>query len=309
MEFIKLKATLKEEIAPVYVLFGSDNFLINKSIELVTNALGTLDITKFDEKASMSEIMSVTQTISMFGDKRLVIMRGAEDKHLKELKKYLEDPSPDCVLILVLSSEKAPVAKNVQPVDCNPIKGDILLKLIAKQFGDNGKKITPSAASLIAKYCADNYAKIDNEIGKLVNFFSAIDIIDVIHVEEIVSKDEEFQTYELGSAICTRNLEKAQGILARLKSGGVDDYAIFGNLVSMLKRLYYSLATNCPNEKVASALKANPYAIMYARRDNKRLAPRLSEIYKYALNLEYKIKSGQLSIPSAIDLIMMEVGS
>jgi len=309
MEFIKLKTTLKETISPIYILWGSDNFLINKSIELITNQTATNDKTKFDEKTNVSEIVTACQTFSMFGDKRLIIVRGVESKLLTELKKYIDNPNPDCILILVFTGDKAPTTKNVQIVDCNPIKGDILLKLIAKQFSDGGKKITPTASSLIAKYCADNYAKIDNEISKIINFYTTVDTIEVTHVEEIISKDEDFQVYELGNAITTRDLKKAQTILTRLKSAGVDDYAIFGNLVSMLKRLYFSLKTNTSQDKVAAVLKCSPYAVMYARRDNKRLTPKIATLYKMALDLEFKIKSGQISIPSAIDLLMLEVGA
>jgi len=311
MEFIKLKATLKEKIEPVYLLYGSDNFLINKSIELIVAQCKTEDITKFDDKSSVTEIVMASQTFSMFGDKRVVVVRGVEEKLLKEkeLKKYIENPNSECVLILVFAGDKAPVVKCIQFVNCNVIKGDILLKLIAKQFSDNNKKITSSASSLIAKYCQDNFAKIDNEISKIINFYSNVETIEVSHVEEIISKDEDFQIYELGNAICVRDLEKAQTILGRLKSSGVDDYAIFGNLVSMLKRLYYSLKTTCPQDKVAGVLKCSPYAVMYARRDNKRLVPKIASIYKQALDLEYKIKSGQIAIPSAIDILMLEVGA
>ena len=305
MQFVTLRQSLTQKVQPAYLLFGSDIFLINKSIELIEKALDTTEVTRFDETATLSQITAAAQTFSMFSSKRLIVVRNISDSSLKELKKYLDNPNPDTTLVLVINSEKAPTFKlGIQTVDCSPIQGDILLKLIAKQVGDSGKQITANAATLLAGYCSNNYSKINNELNKLLNL-TEDKVLDIRHIEGNVTPNEDYQIFELGNAIAKQDIFKADRILAHMQQSGVEDYAIFGNLVGMYRRLYYALCSKATNDQVASVLKCNPYAVLYARRDNKHLLPKIKSIYKEALELEYKIKAGIVNVTSGIQILKM----
>ena len=306
MQFVELKNALKNKVEPIYMLYGTDIFLINKSIELIANALITQEVTKFDETATASRIKMACQTVSLFGGKRMVIVRGVGDAVLKELAGYISRPNTDCALVLVYNAEKI-TAKNTQTVDCNPMAEAVIVKLIVNQLASQGKQITGQGAMMLSLYCGNNYARIDGEINKLVNFYKDIQILDKQHIEETVTKTEEFQIYELGNAVTKKDLVLSEKILGRLLTAGVEEYAIFGSLVSHIRRLYYSLLTSCQPENVAAILKCSPWAVVYARRDHKYLVPDIGKLYKKALDLEYAIKSGGVSITSAIEILRMAV--
>ncbi|MCL2570301.1 MAG: DNA polymerase III subunit delta [Firmicutes bacterium] len=307
MEFVNLRASLKEKVESVYILFGADIFLVNKAVDLIVGTLKTDDVSKFDESASASQIIGACNTLSMFGGKRIILARVV-DSTVKEFSKYFGAPNPECVLILIVDSEKAPAgAKSVLCVDCNPMKGDVVLKLIANQVAAVGKTISTTAAGLVAKYCGNNYAKIDNELVKILNFYSDEKIIDTTHVEEIIHKDEEFQVYELASCLFKGDQVGANKIHERLKGVGVEDYVVFASLISAIRRVYYSLGTKASNDAVAAYLKCSPWAINFARRDNKHLASKVANVYKHALGLEYKIKSGEIGVEAATEMLWMLV--
>ena len=309
MKFVELRTGLSLKVEPIYLVFGSDGFLVNKAIELIKNVAGAVDVSKFDESDAVKDIVFSANTLSMFGGKRLIVVRRADGLlKEKEFVSYLKNPNPNCVVILTSESEKEPAgAKGIICVDCSPIVGGVLLKLIAKQVQDNGKNMSEAGAIELAKHCNNNYSRIDNEIVKLVN---CVDdkVIDVTHVQSYVTRYEaESPVYEFGNALVRGNLAESDRILANLKAGGVDEYAIFGGLVSMFRRLYYSLCTTCENERVAKLLGGSPYAVMYARRDNRALTSRVAGLYRFVLDLEYKIKSGQVSIASAIEMMGMKL--
>jgi DNA polymerase III delta subunit len=102
-------------------------------------------------------------------------------------------------------------------------------------------------------------------------------------------------------------MSRADEILRVLRAAGVEDYAVFGGLVSALRRVFYALTCKGTPESVAAFLKCSPYAVIYARRDNRRLAHSISKIYEKALDLEYQIKSGKISVDGAIAEIEMAV--
>jgi len=182
---------------------------------------------------------------------------------------------------------------------------ELVEKLVIKQFADGNRKITPSAASLLAKYCQNSFSRIDSEINKIFALFPPGDTVDTKHIDQIVASTPEHQIFELANALGKRDIELAQKIESRLLASGFDHYAIFGNLVSTSRRLFYSLATTCPNDSVATLLKCSPYAINYARRDNKHLASRIHRLYSFALDLEHKIKSGMMTPHAATTLLQM----
>jgi len=296
MKFAELKKSLQTEVKPVYSIFGTDFYLVGKAIELITNAVTTdsLNISRLDDSFTAQDIITECRTVSFLGGKRVVVVKPCT----QDITEYLKSPNVDSVLVLVT---EAPL-KNTEAVDCNPMSVDLLVKLIANQLAAHGKKITPDGASLLCNYCANMYSRIDGELNKLVNFFPEKDALGIDEINQIVTKTQEYQVYELSNAICCGNLNRAEEILRTLQDQGVEDYAIFGNLVSSLRRIYYSLVCKSPNEAVANVLGCSPYAVNYARRDHRALAPRIAKLYAHALDLEYQIKSGKISVHNAIVL-------
>ena len=60
MKFAELKATLKTSLAPVYLIHGTDYYLVSKAIELITDAANVnkdLDVSRLDESASAQTII------------------------------------------------------------------------------------------------------------------------------------------------------------------------------------------------------------------------------------------------------------
>jgi len=308
MNFAELKNNLKNKVESIYLIYGSDIFLMQKAVEMITKAAGvideTLDISRLDEKSTADSIIAECRTVSFFGGKRVVVVKPfTSEQNNNTLKKYLNNPDENTVLALVSDAEVK--IKNIQSVNCNPMSPDILTRLIANQLNTSNKKITADGARLLCEYCGDNYSKIDNEINKLINFYNDKELLSVDEINQIVIKPLEFQIFELSKAMCSGNLVQSELILKTLQDRGEDDYAIFGNLVSAFRRLYYSLSTRAQNDKVANVLGCSPFAITYARRDNPHLATKIVQLYSYAIDLEFKIKSGSITTDSAITLLTM----
>jgi len=260
MNFADLRAELKKEIMPIYVLHGNDLFLINKAIELIKEH--SHDVIVFDENANVEEINIASKTPSMFGDKRVIVVRSDTE------------------------------IEGATRVNCDALPENLVVQLIQKQFREAGKNIDTKDVHFIARACGNNYARINNEIIKQVAYFDLSNII----------QDKEYQIYEFGNMLVKNDLAGALKILEHLQ---IDEYSVFGSLVSTFKRLYYSLnTTTCPSK----VLGCNPYAINYARRDGARLRTRIGDIYTEILELEYKIKTGLMSVQGAIGCAMLVCG-
>jgi len=283
MLFANLKTALKTEIKPAYLLTGSDVFLINKAIELILSAakIDALNVIKIDEDTDATEINSLSRNQSMFGGATATIVRGLTET------KIILDPS----------------SKIIEPVDCNPMSQDVVTKLIINQFTQEGKTVNQATATHLATSQNNDYSRINNEIIKLINFYKDKKELTVDDISPLISKTEEFQVYELGNALLKKDLNKATTIYNNLVAINTDEYALFGSLVSLIKRLFYALSSPMTDAELGAYLKCHPYAVTATRRDGRHLKDTIINIYKTALELEYKIKSGQISCDHAIILL------
>jgi DNA polymerase III delta subunit len=277
MLFANLRESLKTEIKPAYTLAGADIFLINKSIELILTAakIEPLNVIYIEEDATPADINAALCNVSMFGDANAVVVRGAEARVILQ-----------------------PNTKSSQPVDCNPMTEDLVVRLIL-----NTKRFTPDAARFLAQCCENNYARVNNEMEKLLSYHCDKTQIGRADVDKLVTKTENYQIYELSNALLKRDIVRADKIVKTLDLCGVDEYAVFGSLVSLLRRCFYGFASNAPDAAIANFLKVHPYSVTSARRDGKHLRENITQIYAQALDLEYQIKSGKIGTRHAIFLI------
>ena len=95
MDFAQLKASLKTQIAPVYLLYGTDYFLINKAVSLIQNALPSAEMTKFADDATGEEIVTALVTTSFFTSARLVVATLGDKPSLTAINQYLKNPVAD----------------------------------------------------------------------------------------------------------------------------------------------------------------------------------------------------------------------
>ena len=275
MLFEELRASLKTSIAPAYVMTGGDVFLINKSVDLILTAanIDKLNVVRLEEGAKPDEVNAHLQNVSMFGGANAVVIRGEDTRvFLKPLKDF----------------------KDAQKVDCNPMSEPMVVRLIMQD-----KRFDLVNATMLARMCECNYSRVNNEMQKIIanGCFN--------NIEQVVTKTEKFQVYELANAVIKRDATRAQKILDTLTQSGMEDYAIFGNLVAFARRLFYCVTSKAPDAEVAKFLGVNPYAVTATRRDA-RSATKMTvcEIYERALELEYQIKGGYINAGRACVLLV-----
>jgi DNA polymerase III delta subunit len=300
LDFKDLKTSLKVQVSPVYLVYGMDLFLLYKSAELISAAFsGDAETTKFDGDTPPETVVSACRTPSFFGGKRIVIYKIAEKTAPQELNAYIKDPNPDAVLVIWAESEKNGYnIKGAAEINCNPMPAEVVMQQIVNHIAP--KRITRAGAEFLCGAAGNNYTLINNELTKIVNYFTDTELLDTPHIKEFVIKTVDYQIYELGAAILQNKLAEAGSIMGYLLSSGTAEYAVFGGVVGQFRRAFYSAATKCDANEVAKVVGCSPGAVFYSRRDFGGRAAAVAAKYRHALELEYKIKSGQIGIENAV---------
>ena len=302
MDFAQLKASLKSSVAPAYVLYGTDYFLINKAVSLIQAALPDAEMTKFSDEVTNDTIVTALSTTSFFTSARLVVATLGDKPALSGINQYLKNPIAGNTLVLICYQDKPVNVKDAVPVNCNPMPAEILVPLIAKQIAPH--QITREAAEYLVEATGGYYTLIDNELTKFLAYYQDVPVWSVEHIQPYLTKTLDFQIYELGAAILAHQVTAAAKILAWLYSGNTNEYLIFGGVVAQMRRAYYATASNADINVIGKILGCSPYAIKYSRRDYGTQAAVVKACYARILELEYQIKSGQTTVSAALDALI-----
>ena len=102
----------------VYLLYGTNDFAIQKEIEKITKDFDKMNISKHDlTEDDIKDVISDAETFSMFADNKVVIAENAAiftssgSGDLEILENYLAHINHNTILIFTINEEKSMNAK------------------------------------------------------------------------------------------------------------------------------------------------------------------------------------------------------
>lgn len=310
MKFQELKKSLSN-IRQAYLIKGSDAFLRQKSVEMITNhalKIKDLNLATFnDENTDTSAIISACQSIPMLDEHRVVVLKDIAVKKTEELNpllNYLKKPLNSTILVIVDSVGNSAYKKLeslCEIVDCSPMDTALLGKLVATQLNAFGVKINSDALEKLVSYCNNDYTRINNEVIKLGNLLHSGEVVTLEVVEQNVHREVEYDIFELSNAVVNKNGKKAMEIVEQLLLRKESPQVLIMMILSNFRRMFYAVSSKDSNATIASKLGIKEYAVKIARETGARFSlPKLKKALDLGANLDYQIKSGSMSDKNAL---------
>jgi DNA polymerase III subunit delta len=176
-------ATKERAFAPAYYLHGDDDYLKDEELKRVIDAAVDPATRDFNLELlrgadlDAETLGSIVSTPPMMADRRVVVIRDvhALKKDVRTmLDKYLENPAPDILLLLVSPSTAktdARLVKTTSAVVFHPLTGTRIPKWITYYVEhDLGSSITPGAVTMLQEAVGTDLAQLRIELDKLVSF-------------------------------------------------------------------------------------------------------------------------------------------
>ena len=307
MKFQELKLNLKNNIQPIYLLFGEDLFLKNNSINLIIDALKENNLDRVNlttEDIDGIKLVDLCNTYSFFG-KKLVVLKEVEGKKannlLTKIKEYSKNVNESTILIIVgldgsdyFSPQKLPVTS----IDCSRLNNDLLSKWVVNKVKEK-KQIEKEAITKLIDYCNGYLSRIDIELSKLIDYCD--EIITSKDVEEMVVKDLEYNIFEFTENLGKGNKEKALKIFKDLMFDKKASSSVLSLIQNHFRRLFYVAVTKLPIEEIASYLKIKEFAVKKLYEQTKSFSPViLKNIIEMCENIDAKIKTGEIPYNSGV---------
>lgn len=241
-----LKKPDQRPVGPMVALFGGERFLKLKTLKtLCSLVLGSgeeeLGLTRYPGPSTdFSTVMDELRTLSMFGDRRVVLIEDADEfvtKHRAALEKYLDKPAKKGLLVLEVKSwpSSTRLAKKVAEVgldlDCSPLKPAELLKWLSEQAQSTyGKSLARDAAQTLIELRGNELGHLDQELAKLAAYAGDKAQIDRASVEKLVGGWKAETTWSMLDAVRDGRINEAFHLLDKLIMSGEHALRLLGSV-------------------------------------------------------------------------------
>lgn len=237
-----MQAISKRQTAPVYILFGEENYFIDELVKafeaMVPEAEQDFNLyTLYAQEITPEVVISTCMRFPMMSDRQVVILKEAQAARadaINKLHTYAANPNPSTVLVICFRSDKAKGKDLLAKVKEN---GGVLFEskrltektidpLISAIVQDKGLSIEPKGMSMLRDFIGADVAKLYNEIDKLAFILGKGAMITPESIERNVGMSKDFNNFELVDAIAAKDTAKIFRIISYFRSNPKNHPAI-----------------------------------------------------------------------------------
>ncbi|RDU35447.1 DNA polymerase III subunit delta [Neobacillus piezotolerans] len=325
-----------KQFSPVYLLFGTESFLMRETGQLLLEqVLGDerdFNFSTYDmEESPIEAAIEDAETFPFLGEKKIVFVQNpvfltAEKQkekithNLARLEAYLKEPAPYTILVFFAPYEKLDERKKVTKELKKAAAAAELKKLsepevkqwIAGQAKRKGFTMDPEAVEIVASLAGTNLFMLSNELDKLALYAGSGGRIDAQTAEMLIPKSLEQNIFSLTDKVVQRKTGDALRIYYDLVKQNEEPIKILALLAGQFRLIYQikELARKgYGQQQIAGLLKVHPYRVKMAA----GLAGRFSDeeltgMIGQLAEADYLMKTGGADKSLLVELFLMKLG-
>jgi len=326
----------QNQIAPLYLLYGQEEFLIEETINLIINtALSTeekeFNLSMFDmNETSIDAAIEDAETLPFMGEKKVVLIKdpffltGQKEKNkidhdVKKLEQYLEFPSPDAIVIFTGNYEKLDerkkivklLKKNGETLQASLMDEKAISAWIKNRVKAEKKEIDEEAVRLLLQLVGPKLMLLANEIDKLVLYAGEAETIDDSDIRNLVPRTLEQNVFALIDMIVKRRIDEALLFFYDLLEQKEEPIKILSLLAGQFRLIYQVkelYKRGYGQNQTGSYLKVHPFRVKLAGEQAQKFTEQ--ELYKIIADLaeiDYKMKTGKMDKKLLIELFILQL--
>ena len=305
----------------VYLLYGTKDFQIEEEIKKLSKGLDEMNINKYDlNNDLLSLAIEDAKTMSLFGDKKLVIIdnanmfTGSTSKDSEIIEEYLNHINENTTLVLIVHNDKLDTRKKITKL-INKVGKVIafndeldmtsLVRRLLKDYNIDYKTI-----NLFLDRVGNNPLIIQNEINKIKIYKENDKTITDEDILNLTTKLIEIDIFKLIDYIVRKDKEKALELYYEMLKMNEEPIKIIVILANQFRIMYQSkelLKKGYSEKDIANILKIHPYRVKLAIQNSRNYT---SEVLLKNLNnladIDIGIKTGILNKDLALELFILK---
>lgn len=310
----------------IFVIVGTDQYMIeNEKKKIVANnSIDDFNISSYDFLSSEPlEIINEMMTISLFGEKRLVIINEAEflkstykkETVVEKFIDYFNDENPDTVLLLVTNSDLdyrskigSTLKEKAQIIKVSALEGEDLNTWINNKLNNLGYKIDPTAISELVSRCEGDTLQINNELEKLMLYHEDKNIT-YNSVKLLVSRNLDDNIFNLLNAFVANDKKALFSIYEDFMTLNEDEMRIISAISNKLEEILLTkvlINKKCSKDDIATYFKVKPGRAYYMMEAAKKISDNvLLSLVSRITELDCNIKTGKIDKKLGLQLFIL----
>lgn len=309
-----------------YLLYGTEQFLINNELKAIINKLkiDDINISKYDlEIDTIKKIIEDANTISLFSTDKLIIVENSSifsrtTKKIDDiplLEEYLNNPNKNVNIIFINNSDKIDNTKKIVKLIKNNglIKEFNALKYINSSIKNmfEDYKISSDDLEYFINRVGNNLEIIYKEVEKLKLYKIDDKIITRQDIEDLTVENINVDIFKFVDDIINKNKENAIKTYKEILKLNEEPIKIIALLSSKFRLMYQAsilAKKGYTEDDISEILKVHKYPVHLAivagyKYNHKILLKYLNDL----ANLDIGIKTGEKDKNLSLELFILEL--
>lgn len=330
------KKIKKKQFESLYVLYGSESFLLNETKQLLTKyALddeeSEFNLSTYDlEETPIEVALEDAETFPFMGEKRLIILnnpffltaeksKSKVEHNIKKLESYIQEPAPYSIVVFAGSYEKLDERKKITKelkrkaavVEAKRLNEQELTSWVRERAALNGVEIEADAVQQMLTLAGTNLFMLTTEVDKLALYATEGKKIDIQMVEKLVSRSLEQNIFALVDKIVHRKIDEAFRIYYDLLKQNEEPIKIL-SIISGQFRLIYQVKElarrGYGQQQIAGFIKVHPFRVKLAAGQAQLFKDEdLTEIMKLLADADFQSKTGGMNKELLIEMFLFRL--
>ena len=289
-----------------YTFVGDKDFL-NREIIKISKSFSSENIAHYDlTEDSINSVIQDLDTVSLFGNKLVIVSNIDLLEDFELLENYLSNPS-DNTLILLSEKELDKRKKSTKVIIDKTKYRELFSYNLSNVVKENldGFKISPMALNLLINYCSNNINRIENELEKLKIYKSEEKEINAEDVEKLVKKSLDSTIFDLIDKINQNDKDGIFKIYNELVEEGETEEKIMYTIANHYRLLFQisEKAKIYSDDEIIKSYKMHPYRLTKLK-EQTSIVPQseILRILKRLSEIDIGIKKGEADIKNSMFL-------
>lgn len=346
MSYRQLTSDIKNNsIKKVYLIYGSETYLIDKGWENLRNSVVTsfpeLNYTLLDgEEIKASEVTAACETFPFGSERRLVVVRDlkllkstrAEGEQNSvtggEVQCFVEAvnsiPDTSCLVFVCYGSiDKRKklvneIKKHGAVYEFDRVEREELAAWIRNVLGKNGKKIAPrerdyliNSTGYLDKNANKTMYDIENLLNKLASFMGSAENVEPGHIEAVLPRSIENDIFKLINACSEKNVDRSLRVYSDLLLEGESSLGILALLTKQIKNMIEVselYERKYDSSSMSKKLKIHEYTVKLCIKYSAAIKRTiLQSAFHKCVETEMNIKSGKMGERLALEMLFVSL--
>ncbi|MEW9107817.1 DNA polymerase III subunit delta [Cytobacillus gottheilii] len=327
-----------QRFAPVYLIYGTEPYLINETKQLlIEHSLNEdeldFNLASYDlEETPIETALEDAETLPFMGERRLILLQNpvfltAEkskskvEHNVAKLEAYLKEPSPYSIVVFSGAYEKLDERKKITKqlkktaaiVEAKKLGENELKTWVRERAALNGVQIDEDAVELMLALAGTNLFMLTSEIDKISLYADDEKRIDQQMVEKLVARSLEQNIFALVDKIVHRKIDEALRIFYDLLKQNEEPIKILAVITGQFRLIYQVKELSRKGygqNQMAGQLKIHPFRVKLAAGQAQLFDDQeLSAIMSQLADADYQMKTGGMNKTMLIEMFLFKLSA